>query len=423
MYRNLLFILIAIFLTACANKNQVIFKDHKEQQSNKLDAQILSALNYEYFNDYKKSRDIFLELFREYKDVVFLQNAYFLTLANNLDDIKEIDNIAGAYVDENDNLKRLSAFYALKSLELNRAQKLIKELLAKNSNDPRNLELYGDLFMQKKDFINALKYYKLAYEQNPTEDFLFKIISSYAILNDTKSIKKLLEKWRQKNGCTLRSCVILAKIYNDEKQFDLLESVYIDLYRLSNNKSFIYSLIDVLNKEQKKQKALDLAIEYDLDDNIKIFLYQDLKKFNEAKNLSLKMYEQSGNKEYLMRAAIFEFEQANLDKKITPSLILSVAKKFEKGVDDNSNALYLNYYGYLLIDYDLDIKKGMHLVELALEKEPNNLYYIDSLAWGYYKLKDCKKAWELLEQTFSDKEFSNSKESKEHLKAIKECLK
>ncbi|MBK1992893.1 ATP-dependent nuclease subunit B, partial [Campylobacter novaezeelandiae] len=221
----------------------------------------------------------------------------------------------------------------------------------------------------------------------------------------------------------LRSCVILAKIYNDEKQFDLLESVYVDLYRLSNNKSFIYSLIDVLNKEQKKQKALDLAIEYDLDDNIKIFLYQDLKKFNEAKNLSLKMYEQSGNKEYLMRAAIFEFEQANLDKKITPSLILSVAKKFEKGIDDNSNALYLNYYGYLLIDYDLDIKKGMRLVELALEKEPNNLYYIDSLAWGYYKLKDCKKAWELLEQTFSDKEFSNSKESKEHLKAIKECLK
>ncbi|MBK1991648.1 ATP-dependent nuclease subunit B [Campylobacter sp. 2018MI35] len=423
MYRNLLFILITIFLTACANKNQVVFKDYEEQKSNKLDMQILSALNYEYFNDYKKSRDIFLDLFKEYKDVVFLQNAYFLTLANNLNDIKEIDNIARVYVDENDNLKRLSAFYALKSLELNRAQKLINELLAKNSNDLRNLELYGDLFVQKKDFINALKYYKLAYEQNPTEDFLFKIISTYAILDDTKSIKKFLEQWRQKNGCTLKTCSVLAKIYNDEKKFDLLENIYIDLYKISNNKSFIYSLLDILNKEQKKQEALDLALEYDLDNDIKIFLYQDLKKFNEAKNLSLKMYEQSGNKEYLMRAAVFEFEQASLDKKITPSLVLSVAKKFEQGIDYNSNALYLNYYGYLLIDNDIDIEKGIYLVKLALEKEPNNLYYIDSLAWGYYKLKDCKKAWEFLEKTFVDKEFSNSKESKDHIKAIKECLK
>ncbi|MBK1972946.1 ATP-dependent nuclease subunit B [Campylobacter sp. TTU-622] len=423
MYRNLLFILITIFLTACANKNQVVFKDYEEQKSNKLDMQILSALNYEYFNDYKKSRDIFLDLFKEYKDVVFLQNAYFLTLANNLNDIKEIDNIARVYVDENDNLKRLSAFYALKSLELNRAQKLINELLAKNSNDPRNLELYGDLFVQKKDFINALKYYKLAYKQNPTEDFLFKIISTYAILDDTKSIEKFLEQWRQKNGCTLKTCSVLAKIYNDEKKFDLLENIYIDLYKISNNKSFIYSLLDILNKEQKKQEALDLALEYDLDNDIKIFLYQDLKKFNEAKNLSLKMYEQSGNKEYLMRAAVFEFEQASLDKKITPSLVLSVAKKFEQGIDYNSNALYLNYYGYLLIDNDIDIEKGIYLVKLALEKEPNNLYYIDSLAWGYYKLKDCKKAWEFLEKTFVDKEFSNSKESKDHIKAIKECLK
>ncbi|MBK1971700.1 tetratricopeptide repeat protein [Campylobacter sp. TTU_617] len=423
MYRNLLFILITIFLTACANKNQVVFKDYEEQKSNKLDMQILSALNYEYFNDYKKSRDIFLDLFKEYKDVVFLQNAYFLTLANNLNDIKEIDNIARVYVDENDNLKRLSAFYALKSLELNRAQKLINELLAKNSNDPRNLELYGDLFVQKKDFINALKYYKLAYEQNPTEDFLFKIISTYAILDDTKSIEKFLEQWRQKNGCTLKTCSVLAKIYNDEKKFDLLENIYIDLYKISNNKSFIYSLLDILNKEQKKQEALDLALEYDLGNDIKIFLYQDLKKFNEAKNLSLKMYEQSGNKEYLMRAAVFEFEQASLDKKITPSLVLSVAKKFEQGIDYNSNALYLNYYGYLLIDNDIDIEKGIYLVKLALEKEPNNLYYIDSLAWGYYKLKDCKKAWEFLEKTFIDKEFSNSKESKDHIEAIKECLK
>ncbi|EAI3451859.1 ATP-dependent nuclease subunit B, partial [Campylobacter jejuni] len=56
-------------------------------------------------------------------------------------------------------------------------------------------------------------------------------------------------------------------------------------------------------------------------------------------------------------------------------------------------------------------------------KEPQNLYYLDSLAWGYYKQGDCKKAWEILKQTLEDKEFANSDESKAHAKAIKACIK
>ena len=69
------------------------------------------------------------------------------------------------------------------------------------------------------------------------------------------------------------------------------------------------------------------------------------------------------------------------------------------------------------------MKKGIELVELALQNEPNNFYYLDSLAWGYYKLKECKKAWDILKPTFADKKFANSSESKEHQKAIKACIK
>ena len=76
-----------------------------------------------------------------------------------------------------------------------------------------------------------------------------------------------------------------------------------------------------------------------------------------------------------------------------------------------------------MIDNDLDIKKGIELVNKALQKDKNNLFYLDSLAWGYYKLKDCKKAWDIFKETLKDKEFSNSKESKEHRKAILKCLK
>ena len=83
------------------------------------------------------------------------------------------------------------------------------------------------------------------------------------------------------------------------------------------------------------------------------------------------------------------------------------------------------YFGKneVLKGIDLDIKKGIELVKLALEKDPQNLYYLDSLAWGYYKLGDCKQAWEILKQTLDDKEFANSDESKAHIKAIKACVK
>ncbi|EGQ0880217.1 ATP-dependent nuclease subunit B, partial [Campylobacter jejuni] len=183
------------------------------------------------------------------------------------------------------------------------------------------------------------------------------------------------------------------------------------------------ALVELLNSQGKTEEALKISLQYDLDDDIKLALYQNLKRFDDAKKMSLTLYHKTKNKEYLLRAAVFEFEAANEAKKITPKVIDSVKEKFEQAIDKDSNALYLNYYGYLLIDYDLDVKKGIELVKLALEKDPQNLYYLDSLAWGYYKLGDCKQAWEILKQTLDDKEFANSDESKAHIKAIKACIK
>ncbi|TEY06734.1 ATP-dependent nuclease subunit B, partial [Campylobacter sp. US18a] len=94
-------------------------------------------------------------------------------------------NLANPYLNQNDNLKRLSALYALNSNDINNAQKLMKELLTKKDSDPRNLELYGDILVKKNDLKNATKYYRSAYNQVQNEEILFKLIGIYAILNDT----------------------------------------------------------------------------------------------------------------------------------------------------------------------------------------------------------------------------------------------
>ncbi|HEH3908619.1 TPA: ATP-dependent nuclease subunit B, partial [Campylobacter jejuni] len=221
MYRYLLFVLAAFFLAACgSSKINVVYPDYTKYKSNDFDLRVMKAYNYEYYKQYKEARDEFLSLYQDYNNTNFLENAFLLSLANNLDKQAELDNLAKPYLNQNDNLKRLSALYALNSNDINNAQKLMKELLTKKDSDPRNLELYGDILVKKNDLKNATKYYRSAYNQVQNEEILFKLIGIYAILNDTLNIKNVLEFSRKTNGCTLKTCVLLAKIYFDEKNIE-----------------------------------------------------------------------------------------------------------------------------------------------------------------------------------------------------------
>ncbi|KIM09059.1 MAG: hypothetical protein KU29_02270 [Sulfurovum sp. FS06-10] len=80
----------------------------------------------------------------------------------------------------------------------------------------------------------------------------------------------------------------------------------------------------------------------------------------------------------------------------------------------------MNYYGYLLIDHDIDVEKGIVLVQRALELEPNSPFYLDSLAWGLYKQGKCFEANEIM-KFFGEQIYEE--EVLEHIEAIKKCLK
>ena len=115
--------------------------------------------------------------------------------------------------------------------------------------------------------------------------------------------------------------------------------------------------------------------------------------------------------------AIYKYE-ANRDA-LTGEILNSIIEKFEKVIKEIHDPLFLNYYGYLLIDHDIDIEKGIGLVREALLKEPNSPYYLDSLAWGLYKLGKCKEAQEIMDRIGKD---VTEEEILEHMRKIKECL-
>ncbi len=51
-----------------------------------------------------------------------------------------------------------------------------------------------------------------------------------------------------------------------------------------------------------------------------------------------------------------------------------------------------NYLGYLLAEQNTKLHEALRLILRALELKPNNGYYLDSLAWVYYRLGDYQKA-------------------------------
>ena len=60
---------------------------------------------------------------------------------------------------------------------------------------------------------------------------------------------------------------------------------------------------------------------------------------------------------------------------------------------DPEHADALNFLGYSLAEQGRDLERALLLIQSALEIKPDNGYFIDSLAWVYYKMKRPKLAW------------------------------
>ena len=85
------------------------------------------------------------------------------------------------------------------------------------------------------------------------------------------------------------------------------------------------------------------------------------------------------------------------------------------------NAGMQNFLGYLYADMGINLNDALILIKKALEKEPKNAAYLDSLGWVYFKMKDYKKAGKYLEEAL--KIMPDEKEMLEHMKALKNATK
>jgi predicted Zn-dependent protease len=138
--------------------------------------------------------------------------------------------------------------------------------------------------------------------------------------------------------------------------------------------------------------------------------------------MAQKLYQKTAEIKWLAEEGMMVYEQA---KKRSRAIDPQALKKMQELLEDAlkkglKDPLYLNYYGYTLIDHDMDIDRGIVLVQQALIQEPQNTYYVDSLAWGLYKKGNCDKAYELMKQVVA-KEGLSEEEIKIHWNLIRKC--
>ncbi len=68
---------------------------------------------------------------------------------------------------------------------------------------------------------------------------------------------------------------------------------------------------------------------------------------------------------------------------------------------DPNHASALNFVGYTLVDMNKNLARGYRLISRALQMEPGNGYFLDSMAWYYYRIGDFKRAWEYIKKAVS----------------------
>ncbi|WP_200764113.1 tetratricopeptide repeat protein [Nitrosophilus alvini] len=410
-----------LFISGCSIKKP----DTKETKCcqkvfEKEDFYIMSALYFQQKGYYQDAAELFKELYKkterpEYK----IEEIKLLIAMKKYKSAKEeILKLQKSFPD-NAQLFRLLSLVYFHLKDYKNAEKSILKAIKLKSN-PQDYEFLASMYMSQKKYEAALKYYQSAYAINHDEKLVDRMATiMFLYLNKKKDAIAYLETHTRMYGCSFVLCNKLASFYGALNDVDGMISVYKRMYERYNEDDIAKKLVELYIFKRDYKNAIEFLEKSKFNDELLLDLYKIQKDYKKAAKLSETLYKKTGDLDYLAQNAIFEYESAS--DKNDPTLLNNVIKKFEKVLEKREDSLYLNYLGYLLIDHDINIKRGIELVKKALKQNSESPYYLDSLAWGYYKLGRCKEAYELMKKVI-DKLGLKDKEVKIHWEKIEECL-
>ncbi len=424
MNKILYAVLISLLFAGCMNVNDV-----KPAQSVKSapkvfegeDRYVIFALEAERMEDYNSSASLFYTTYEKTDKPEYLNRSLQdLFNAHHYDLLLDLATKYQSKYPDNSMLKRYEILALINQDKMKDAQNRALSL-ADTTQNPSDAILVGDIYVKEKNIPAALAYLQKAYTRDYDEKILDRVATLlYVNLNKKQEAIDVMEAHIKNYGCSKLICMKLAAMYGNENNVDAMAATYIRLYAIDPSDEVAQNLIKIYGYQKNYSKMMLFLEGCHCNDELLLQLYVDAKLFDKASVLAKKLYVESFTPQYLAQSAIFKYE--SMGKKIDKKSLDIVYKDLKEAVDADPKAVNLNYLGYLMIEHNMDISEGVSYVQEALKLEKDSPFYLDSLAWGYYKLHKCKEAQTVMDQVVA-KIGSDEPEIKEHIEAINKCIK
>ena len=180
--------------------------------------------------------------------------------------------------------------------------------------------------------------------------------------------------------------------YRDQKLWaDATRTAQEAVKKLPEDKNLKLALAQQLADEGKAEESINLAkavVQSSPDDrDAQISLtqvYVRLKRFQEAEDILIGMEKQATRPEERQGIRFILGATYEREKKFDLA-----EQEFRKVLQqDPGSAGTLNYLGYMMADHNMHLEEALGMIKRAVELEPQNGAYLDSLGWAYFKLNN-----------------------------------
>jgi tetratricopeptide (TPR) repeat protein len=404
----------------------------------------------EAINNFKKVLSIDSSHPQAFELICFLYNK--IKDKNSLLDF--IENYAEKVEMTDDLAVKIAGYYAENQLK-EKAKYWANIAMVINPNNQNAKILLSQMDIQWGNKNEALKSLKKLYEENPTNlNMLFQVLNMLRqekafdtiikYINESEVKDQVLNLFLGEAHYNLTHYPKAQEAFNQVKinRFDIYyELIAADTeFRLENYETALVHFTSIQERapqiaegyygaalslmEQKDYKEAELILRKGLiKASNKSILYPTMTE------VMLRLQRQSEADEYL-DLALKEAEN-------NPALLVNLAysyqnmkqfKKsdelFEKAIalnpDDHST---LNNYSYSLADRNIRLNEALKMIEKALQYEPNNGFYLDTMGWIQFKLKNYELARKFIEKAAEQRGDGVSAEVLEHLGDVYQALK
>jgi tetratricopeptide (TPR) repeat protein len=374
------------------------------------------ASTYEQMRDYKSAADTLARAVEMSPDNLDLKRGYAqdLMFADDLDKaLKVYQELAAEDPKDYQAYLRMSQIYRqqrnfAKARETSdKARAIEPDNLEIRFNDVNLLEAEGkvpEAIAMLRDILDASakRSYNLP-EKNNRAALLERLGILYRSLENTdeavKSFRQMIEL-DQSFGSRASSQII--DTYRNVHDFTkALEEAKTSKTQFPSDRTLTAvraSLLADVGKTDQAVAELKTLLDGKADREIQLSMaqvYEKAKKYNEmakAVDAAEKLSETGEEKEaiYFTRGAMYE-RQKKYD------LAEAEFRRVLKLNPDNASAL--NYLGYMFADRNVKIDEAFQMLSTAVEKEPNNGAFLDSLGWVYFRMGKLKEAEEYIRRS------------------------